>query len=392
MAEELSYVMTTPYTLAKSRTGGILSRLFSRVDLELVAAQIFTPDQKTIDAYAESLARHTKADLPRGAKLLSTYVMKNMSPSDGQPHRVALFLFKGENAVSQLMDHVGAIFPENRGIESLTGETIRDTYADLVRSRNGDIIYFEPAVLTPRSRESAEENLKIFTTFMKNQDNVVHNVAYANPETIQQTLVIIKPDNWRVRSTRPGSIIDMLSRTGLRIVGMKVYQMSTSNATDFYGGVMKTLETKVSPIVSEEAIALLEEKFLMKIDETSRKAISNSFGRSFCRHQLGSIVEFMSGRRPDDVSEEERNEPGSVKSLILVYEGKNCINEIRKVLGPTDPSNAPGGTIRRDFGSNIMVNAVHASDSIESVEQEFKIVKIHENDLSSLVEQYYSAK
>ncbi len=392
MAEELSYVMTTPYTLAKSRTGGILSRLFSRVDLELVAAQIFTPDQKTIDAYAESLARHTKADLPRGAKLLSTYVMKNMSPSDGQPHRVALFLFKGENAVSQLMDHVGAIFPENRGIESLTGETIRDTYADLVRSRNGDIIYFEPAVLTPRSRESAEENLKIFTTFMKNQDNVVHNVAYANPETIQQTLVIIKPDNWRVRSTRPGSIIDMLSRTGLRIVGMKVYQMSTSNATDFYGGVMKTLETKVSPIVSEEAIALLEEKFLMKIDETSRKAISNSFGRSFCRHQLGSIVEFMSGRRPDDVSEEERNKPGSVKSLILVYEGKNCINEIRKVLGPTDPSNAPGGTIRRDFGSNIMVNAVHASDSIESVEQEFEIVKIHENDLSNLVEQYYSAK
>ncbi len=392
MAEELSYVMTTPYTLAKSRTGGILSRLFSRVDLELVAAQIFTPDQKTIDAYAKSLARHTKADLPRGAKLLSNYVMKNMSPSDGQPHRVALFLFKGENAVSQLMDHVGAIFPENRGIESLTGETIRDTYADLVRSRNDDIIYFEPAVLTPRSRESAEENLKIFTTFMKNQDNVVHNVAYANPETIQQTLVIIKPDNWRVRSTRPGSIIDMLSRTGLRIVGMKVYQMSTSNATDFYGGVMKTLETKVSPIVSEEAIALLEEKFLMKIDETSRKAISNSFGRSFCRHQLGSIVEFMSGRRPDDVSEEERNEPGSVKSLILVYEGKNCINEIRKVLGPTDPSNAPGGTIRRDFGSNIMVNAVHASDSIESVEQEFEIVKIHENDLSNLVEQYYSAK
>ena len=392
MAEELSYVMTTPHTLAKSRTGGILSRLFSRVDLELVAAQVFTPDQKTIDAYAASLARHTKSNLPSGAKLLSSYVMKNMSPSDGYPHRVALFLFKGENAVSQLMDHVGAIFPENRSIESLTGETIRDTYADLVRSSDGNIIYFEPAVLTPRSRESAEENLKIFAAFMKNQDNVVHNVAYANPEVIQKTLVIIKPDNWRVRSTRPGSIIDMLSRTGLRIVGMKVYQMSTSNAIDFYGGVMETLEKKVAPIASEEAIALLEDKFSMRIDEESRKAISQSFGHSFCRHQLGSIVEFMSGHRPEEVSDEERDKQGSVKSLILVYEGKNCINEIRKVLGPTDPSSAPGGTIRRDFGSNIMVNAVHASDSLESVEQEFKIVKIHENDLSNLVAQYYSAK
>lgn len=389
MAEELSYIMTTPYTLAKSRTGGILSRVLSRVDLELVAAQVFTPDQKTIDAYAASLGKYSQTIMPGGINFLGDYVLKNMSPSRGRPHRVAIFLFKGENAVSQLMEHVGAIFPENRGVESLTGETIRDTYADLVRSNDDDIVYFEPAVLTPRSRESAEENLKIFASFMKNQDNLVNNLSYDHPETIQKTLVIIKPDNWQVRSTRPGSIIDMLSRTGLRIVGMKIYQMSTTNAIQFYGGVMETLEKRVAPIASEEAIGYLEKKFSMKLDDSTRSSIHDFFGNAFCRHQFGSIVEFMSGRRPEDVPENEMDKPGSVKSMILVYEGKDCINKIRSVLGPTDPRNAPGGTIRRDFGSNIMVNAVHASDSPESVTREFEIVKIHENSLSKLIDEYY---
>lgn len=390
VADELSYVMTTPYTLAKSRTGGILSRLFSRVDLELIAVQVLTPDQKTIDTYAASLLKYSKNSAMDNVNLLSNYVLENMSPSNGRAHRVAIFLFRGENAVSQLMDQVGAIFPENRSVESITGETIRDTYADLVRSANGDIVYFEPAVLTPRSRESAEANLKIFTSFMKNQDNVVHNLTYDNPEDIQKTLVIIKPDNWKVRSTRPGSIVDMLSRTGLRIVGMKVYQMSTANALEFYGEVLETLESKVAPRFAVEAVATLEDKFSMKFEASSRSDLSKSFGTAFSQYQLGSIVEFMSGYRPEDVSKEKMDDPGTVKSMILVYEGKNCINEIRSVLGPTDPSSAPGGTIRRDFGSNIMVNAVHASDSAESAKREFEIVRIHENDFLSFVEEYYS--
>ncbi|MDC7245935.1 MAG: nucleoside-diphosphate kinase, partial [Sphaerochaetaceae bacterium] len=40
MENSLSYVLVTPYTIAKSRTGGVLARLLSRSDVELVGAQM----------------------------------------------------------------------------------------------------------------------------------------------------------------------------------------------------------------------------------------------------------------------------------------------------------------------------------------------------------------
>ncbi len=388
MAEEISYVVTSPYTLAKSRTGGILSRLLSRVDLELIASQIITPDENTVRAYAESMLRHSNKDKPGSAQLLHDYVMAQMLPTNGRAHRVAIFLFRGENAIGQLMDTVGALFPENRSIESLTGETIRDTYADLVRTPDGEITYFEPAVLTPHCAAEAAYNLRIFADYMKDVDNVVQNMVYPNPEKIQRTLVILKPDNWRARSTRPGSIIDMLSRTGLRIVGTKIYQMSTADALEFYGPVKSALEKKLAPIVSGKAAELLEKEFGIILNEKDRDDLSETFGKAYARYQFASIVEFMSGTRPGQVPIEELDRPGKVKSMVMVYEGENAIEKIRDVLGPTDPSQAPGGTVRRDFGSDIMVNAVHASDSPESAEREFAIVHINKNDFAHLVYRY----
>ncbi len=388
MSEELSYVMTTPYTLAKSRTGGILSRLLSRVDLELIAAQVITPDKKTVEAYAASLLKHSNPKKPDSGKLLSNYVLENMMPSEGRAHRVSIFLFRGKNAISQLMDHVGALYPENRSIESLKGETIRDTYADLITDANNNVTYFEPAVLTPHSHEEALDNLRIFAEFMKDQNNIIHNVSYDNPELIQRTLVILKPDNWWERSTRPGSIIDMLSRTGLRVVGTKIFRMSTADALEFYGQVKEALERKLAPKITQKAAKMLEKEFNIKLDEDSQDGLLKSFGHGFANYEFGSLIAFMSGRRPEDVPHEELEYPGTVKSMILVYEGENAIEKIRDVLGPTDPREAPGGTVRRDFGSNVMVNAVHASDSPESVEREFGIVKIEENDFTSLVTRY----
>ncbi len=388
MAEELSYIMSTPYTLAKSRTGGILSRLLSRIDLELIAAQIITPDKNAVEAYADSFIKHANKDKPGSAELLRDYVLNHMIPGKNRAHRVAILLFRGENAVSQLMDHVGALYPENRSIESITGETIRDTYADLVKTADGEVSYFEPAVLTPHSSAEALNNLRIFSNYMKSADNVVHNVSYPDPSKIQKTLVILKPDNWRARSTRPGSIIDMLSRTGLRIVGMKVYQMSTADALEFYGAVKSALEEKLAPSISEKAVDILETEFRITLDEGARKGLVDSFGISFAHYQFGSIVEFMSGRRPENVPFEELDRPGTVKSMILIYKGENAVEKIRDVLGPTDPRQAPGGTVRRDFGSDIMVNAVHASDSPESADRECGIVRINQNNFSHFTERY----
>ena len=58
MASELSYVLITPYSLRKSRTGGIITRLLFRTGLELAGAQIITPDYETCAAFADSGAAY----------------------------------------------------------------------------------------------------------------------------------------------------------------------------------------------------------------------------------------------------------------------------------------------------------------------------------------------
>ena len=67
----------------------------------------------------------------------------------------------------------------------------------------------------------------------------------------------------------------------------------------------------------------------------------------------------------------------------------NAVAKIRDVLGPTDPSKAPPGSIRREFGSTIMVNAAHASDSPENARREMGIVNVGENNFRQIVEETY---
>ena len=52
--------------------------------------------------------------------------------------------------------------------------------------------------------------------------------------------------------------------------------------------------------------------------------------------------------------------------LALILEGKEVVQGVRDLLGPTDSNAAPVGTIRGDLGTDRMKNVVHASDSDES--------------------------
>ncbi len=61
---------------------------------------------------------------------------------------------------------------------------------------------------------------------------------------------------------------------------------------------------------------------------------------------------------------------GPVIGLLLQKE--NAIEDLRKLVGATDPSRAEPGTIRHKYGTNVRVNAVHASDSPESFDYEVK--------------------
>src|SRR3979409_1488775 len=53
MLQQLAYVIITPYTLYKSRTGGILARLITRTGLEMVAARMFSPSTELVPDYSK---------------------------------------------------------------------------------------------------------------------------------------------------------------------------------------------------------------------------------------------------------------------------------------------------------------------------------------------------
>lgn len=387
--EELSYVLITPYTILKSRTGGVMARLLSRTDLDLVGAQMLAPTMEFSERYAEAIEKTVnERGEPKAAKLFKDYVLTNFSPINGINKRILMLLFKGENACGKLFSIVGHIDPKKKSYESITGETVRDTYSDLVLDDNGEVRYFEPAVLAPPDRKYALEKLKMLAEFAGSQSNLIENVKYADSGKIERTLAIIKPDNWRFPSSKPGNIIDMFSKTGLRIIGCKIYQMSVSDALKFYSSVKDVLREKLSPYIGEKAGEILEAELSVKFNDEQKSRLTEAVGIAYADEQFSQIVEFMSGMRPENCPCDQLEKPGLVKCMVLVYEGKNAVHRIRDVLGPTDPTKAPGGTIRRDFGQDVMMNTAHASDSVESAKREMEIVKIHENTLSSVIKEY----
>jgi hypothetical protein len=129
----------------------------------------------------------------------------------------------------------------------------------------------------------------------------------------------------------------------------------------------------------------LEKTLKITLKDSVCNILTESVGYEFADDQFSQLVEFMSGVRPEECSPGKLAAPGKVKCLILIYRGEGAVEKIRDVLGPTDPTKAPGGTIRRDFGTDVMINTAHASDSIDNAKREMKIVKIEENDIHKIV-------
>ncbi|HEU5395996.1 MAG TPA: nucleoside-diphosphate kinase [Verrucomicrobiae bacterium] len=389
MSQQLAYVIVTPYSLYKSRTGGILSRLISRTGLDLVAMRMFAPSADLAREYAETiLSAHDPHDR-KIQELLKEYVLKNLSPDPktGRRRRVMMMVFRGDEAVRKVRSVVGNLSPDRRG-----GETIRDTYSDLIVDEiTGQVRYFEPAVLAPPNEQEAEVKLKLWARYSDSDGGLLENlITYPAGHSPERTLVLIKPDNFKFSTGRPGNVIDFFSRTGLYIVGVKVLHMSLAQALEFYGPVRDVLRTKLKDAVAERARSVLEKEFNFKIPEAEQKALGDILGPLHGDNQFDVIMRFMTGFTASErTTDEERRLPGSQKCIALVYEGVNAVRKIRDVLGPTDPSKAPPGSIRREFGSNITVNAAHASDSVENAQREFKIVNPWENNFKQVIEETY---
>ena len=292
----------------------------------------------------------------RIARLRSDYVLKNFGSEKHGRARVLCLVFRGSDAAEKMRATVGHIRHE-----TTAGETIRDTFGDYITDDSGKVTYFEPGVVAAFDPKSIVRDLKLWAQYSESDGGILDNcVQFPTGAQIEKTLVLIKPDNFKFPNVRPGGVIEIFSRTGLYIVGFKVHRMSVAQAEEFYGPVLSVLQAKL--------------------------------GHAKGRDAWEDIVQFMAGARPSDTLPEKREEPGSEKCIALVYQGENAVAKIREVLGPTDPAKAPPGSIRKEFGQTIMINAAHASDSIENARREMGIVRVDENNFKPLIENFYGSQ
>ncbi len=122
---------------------------------------------------------------------------------------------------------------------------------------------------------------------------------------VEQTLTIIKPD--ATAAGHIGEIITEIEKAGFGILAMRKLRLTRAQAEAFYA-------------VHRE------------------------------RPFFDSLVTFMT--------------EGEVVAMAL--ERDNAISALRDLMGPTDSTKAPEGTIRGKFGANIERNAVHGSDALDT--------------------------
>lgn len=123
------------------------------------------------------------------------------------------------------------------------------------------------------------------------------------------TFSIIKPD--AVAAGNIGNILQMISDSGLKIKATKMIHMTKTQAEGFYA------------VHSE-------------------------------RPFFGELVEFMT----------------SGPCVVSVLEGEDAIKRYRDLMGPTNSTQAPKGTIRGEYGTDIQNNACHGSDAPETAQTE----------------------
>ena len=102
----------------------------------------------------------------------------------------------------------------------------------------------------------------------------------------------------------------------------------------------------------------------MKMTKLSKEKAGEFYAVHAERPFYGELVEFMSS--------------GTITAAVL--EKDNAVEDFRKLIGATNPSEAADGTIRKLFAASIGENAVHGSDSNENalIEGDFFFSKLEQ--------------
>src|SRR5438445_12241916 len=77
--EELAYVIVTPYSMRKSRTGGIVGRLISRTGLDVVGGRMFAPSSELAKRYADTIVTETDSRHRATQELIRAYDVKHFT-------------------------------------------------------------------------------------------------------------------------------------------------------------------------------------------------------------------------------------------------------------------------------------------------------------------------
>ncbi|PSP09665.1 MAG: nucleoside-diphosphate kinase [Cyanobacteria bacterium SW_11_48_12] len=95
----------------------------------------------------------------------------------------------------------------------------------------------------------------------------------------------------------------------------------------------------------------------LKLMKVSRQLAEQHYDVHRDKPFFGNLVEFITS--------------GPV--VASVWEGEGVVAAARKIIGTTNPLNAEPGTIRGDYGISIGRNLIHASDAVETAQQEIKL-------------------
>jgi nucleoside diphosphate kinase len=197
---------------------------------------------------------------------------------------------------------------------------------------------------------------------------------------------MLKPDTFRKHSSRPGNIIDYFSRTGLFIVGAKLVRFSIAQAEDFYGPLKKIFETKLAGLVRNRLDHCFKSGLPFTVGTDELNQMTEILRKRNALYEFNRIIQYITGLSPEEVPPGEYNKPGQETCLALLYYGVNAVAKIRDRLGATNPQEADYGTVRREFGHDILHNGAHASDAPDSAVRERKIVGLKGDEPSELDE------
>ena len=134
---------------------------------------------------------------------------------------------------------------------------------------------------------------------------------------MERTFVMVKPDG--VQRNLVGEVISRFEKRGLKLVGLKLMQISQELAAKHYG---------------------------------------EHQGKPFYDELIGFIT--------------------SGPVVAMVWEGLNAVSVVRNMMGKTNPAEAAPGTIRGDFALYMVNNVVHGSDSPDSATREINLFFTHE--------------